>query len=455
MKPPGGKSSAAIRKLSKSAQKPVSESTTGLGGSVASISGIESSPSGQKSFPGSVQRRQKLVVVILLATLITLAAAGFCVYRFAFSNSVAETAPNSLGNTTSNPTGNNNLVSNITSNTSRTDQMTVMAYYANWAMYTRPTITTFNLTGVSVLFWAFWTVNADGTIRSVDEWADFQIRTNGSIYELNKVVKPRYAGLKTMLAIGGWTLSTNFTTVAADSQARARFAQSCFNAVQQYGFDGVDIDWEYPSPPNDPPNLVLLLTALRQLFQPSGYLISLAMNPTTKPYSDSLPAISSQVDWFNLIAYDLAGSWDSYSGLQSPLRSEQGDPLGSRWSIDEAVKAYVSAGVNRTKISLGISFYGRSWLVSSQENSGLYKVCAPQKGNGTVGTCDPPTGDFLDSTIRAASNGTFKFIAYDDPVSAEAKTVYARDNGLKGVFAWEMSQDYQGEIMRVMVNARK
>ncbi|KXS09716.1 glycoside hydrolase family 18 protein [Gonapodya prolifera JEL478] len=231
-------------------------------------------------------------------------------------------------------------------------------------MYSRGSVSSLNLTNVSVLYWAFWTVNADGSIRSVDQWADFQVNGNGSIYELNQIVKPKYPGLKTMLTIGGWTLSSNFSAVAASEQARATFAQSCLDAVGKYGFDGIEIDVSlpFPSPPNDPTNLASLLTTLRSKLTPEGHLISLAVSATGSEYvsSSSIACIAQQTDWLNILAYDLAGSWDAYTGFLAPLERIQGDPAGSRWSLSEVVDKYVSSGVDRSKLALGVAMYGRS-----------------------------------------------------------------------------------------------
>ncbi|KXS11856.1 glycoside hydrolase family 18 protein [Gonapodya prolifera JEL478] len=54
-------------------------------------------------------------------------------------------------------------------------------------------------------------------------------------------MKQKY-GFRTMLSIGGWSSSQNFSAVAANPAARKAFAQECLNACQDYGFVGVDLD---------------------------------------------------------------------------------------------------------------------------------------------------------------------------------------------------------------------
>ena len=46
--------------------------------------------------------------------------------------------------------------------------------------------------------------------------------------------------------MGGWTWSTYFSDIAMTDESRTVFAESCVDFIVEYGFDGIDIDWEYP-----------------------------------------------------------------------------------------------------------------------------------------------------------------------------------------------------------------
>lgn len=67
-----------------------------------------------------------------------------------------------------------------------------------------------------------------------------------------KDVKP---SLQTWISIGGWAMNsagptyTTFSNLAASSSAQSAFISSLQTFLEDYGFDGVDIDWSDCTPP--------------------------------------------------------------------------------------------------------------------------------------------------------------------------------------------------------------
>lgn len=61
-------------------------------------------------------------------------------------------------------------------------------------------------------------------------------------------LKQSNPSLKTTIAVGGWNEgSAKFSSMASNPSKRANFINSAVNLLQTYGFDGLDIDWEYPT----------------------------------------------------------------------------------------------------------------------------------------------------------------------------------------------------------------
>lgn len=65
-------------------------------------------------------------------------------------------------------------------------------------------------------------------------------------------VKARNPAIKLIIALGGWTFSDPgpwqeiFPTLVATESNRATFIQNLLGWLDEYDYDGVDFDWEYP-----------------------------------------------------------------------------------------------------------------------------------------------------------------------------------------------------------------
>jgi GH18 family chitinase len=226
--------------------------------------------------------------------------------------------------------------------------------------------------------------------------------------------------LLVLLSVGGWSGSTYFSDVAATPSARRHFSASCLRIVEQYGIDGLDIDWEYPvtggklsdhKRTSDKENYVLLLKQLRSDLDAFGrqrhLLLTIASTCYRNHLNDlSLKEMSDVLDWFNLMGYD-------FNEMQ-PKRTSHNSGLFA-WSVtprlnadaskyansDAAVQWYLNHGVPPEKIVLGVPFYGQVWAGVPNKNEGLYEPYRGRPGEEGVLRSTPAIG-----TIKPKCHGS-------------------------------------------------
>ncbi|MFM9035071.1 MAG: glycosyl hydrolase family 18 protein, partial [Mycobacterium sp.] len=283
-------------------------------------------------------------------------------------------------------------------------------------------------------------------------------------------LKQKYPHLRVNIAIGGWTLSRNFSTAVSTAAGREKLATSIVNFLDTYRmFDGVDFDWEYPggggldgnsASPGDGANYAALLKLLRTkldvLGQQQGrrYEITVA-SPAgyDKIANFNLAGLAPSVDFFNLMSYDFHGTWEKTTGHQSAFT---GDPNG--YDIQTAVGLYLKAGVTPNKIVLGAPLYTRGWSGVADGGDGGYLESSSGGAPGTfeAGVYDykdllrqlqDPAGGwklYWDDNAQAAYlyNGAQKlFSSFETPTSIAQKAQWAQGLGLRGMMFWDITND--------------
>ncbi|MDB9480849.1 glycosyl hydrolase family 18 protein, partial [Dolichospermum circinale CS-537/03] len=337
----------------------------------------------------------------------------------------------------------------------------VGGYIGSWNLDSNtPVDTPFNK--LTHLFYSFADVTSTGTVQLPQDGTG-----TGDIAKLQQI-KAQNPNLKIMLSIGGAT-ENDFSSAAATVQSRANFAQSAIQLMKTNGFDGLDIDWEYPEA-NEDNNYIQLLAQLRtqinQASQNDGkqYLLTTALSGSPyqlsasdyggNPYDFSpqdLKATSDYVDFINVMSYDYHGPWENTTNHQSALYKSTNDNTynAAKVNTNWAIQHYLSAGVPATDIVLGIPLYGRTWTgVNAGSNNGLF-----QQGTGSsertyrelynlLGTNGYQS--FWDNSAKVPyiySSQTKVFSTYENNQSILGKTDYVKQQGLGGAFFWEITQD--------------
>ncbi|XP_035787942.1 probable chitinase 10 [Anopheles albimanus] len=348
------------------------------------------------------------------------------------------------------------------------DSKEVVCYYGTWAVY-RPSNGKFTPENIdpnlcTQLNYAFFHINPDGTIKLFDPWVD--LPDGGGYNTIAKVnnLKQINPSLKTIAAVGGWddahAIAGNFAKVAANPSLRAAFARNAVAFLQKYGFNGMDIDWEYPakwqaegmSSPADKANLVLLLQELRNAFTPYGYLLTIAVGATRSlgDIAYDVPAISNVVDYINLMEYDMHGSWETTVGHHAPAYTASGD--NPEYSVLDSVNYWLSKGAAPAKLNLGVPFYGRTFTLTDPSQT---QIGAPAAAGGTAGPytgtagflgyneiCEKRWPRYWDN-VRGATYAVSgnQWVGYDDVQSILLKCSIIAQYGLGGGMVWSIETD--------------
>ncbi|WMJ77412.1 MULTISPECIES: glycosyl hydrolase family 18 protein [unclassified Sedimentibacter] len=344
----------------------------------------------------------------------------------------------------------------------------IIGYYPAWKSYDEFTPDNIDAQKLTHINYAFAYIGQDNKIK-----LGYPDKDPENFEKLNEL-KGINPDLKILISVGGWNWSAKFSDVASSDSSREIFAQSCVDFIVKYGIDGIDLDWEYPvggglegnsNRPEDKQNFTLLLKEIREKLDEQGvkdnkhYLLTIACGASSY-YLENIEAskINEYVDYANLMTYDLHGPWDSYSDFNAPLYSSSAWSPQYKASVDSSVELWINAGFTKDKIVVGVPFYGYLYNVETHDSSGLYQV-----SNG---------GEALSySTIMLNYlNGSYNkmyseesmvpwiykdniFISYDDAESIALKSEYVKDKGLAGVMIWELSQDYNSELLNSVFNA--
>ena len=292
------------------------------------------------------------------------------------------------------------------------------------------------------------------------------INVYGRVRQIN-LVKRANRHIKVLLSLGGSGASENLALAASTEASREQFATTAVQLVTDWGFDGVDIDWEFVTTEADRANVVLLLKATRQAFDDyatqnaPGYhfLITYACPAGAQNYQLlDMARMDPYIDTWNLMAYDYSGSWSEAATFHSNLYGEPA--VDTAISTDDVIAYYLSQGIAPAKLHMGLPLYGHVF----EGTQGLgYPFSGVGPGeDGQAGFWiykDLPKAGAVESTDTTAvaawsyDSTTKELIAYDSPESAQLKANYIQEKGLGGAFFWEANQDHTDSRSLVCVVA--
>ncbi len=371
------------------------------------------------------------------------------------------------------------------------DHKIVNGYFPEWGIYATPNpffvkslVLSGNAARLTHLSYAFGLVK-DGVCTLADPWADVQrpFTANESVNGLDDSVaatalhgnfnqlvelKSMYPNLKIVISLGGGGVAAPFVQASANPAARKKFIASCVDMFinGNFGqgvastpgiFDGIDIDWEYPTAA-DTVDLVDLTREFRQALDAvrPGFVLTLDSPAGQWAYQNiNLPETVKPLDFYNVMTYDYNGPWQNSTGFVAPLYQTPFDPDANN-NVDATIRGYFDAGVPASKMVLGIPFYAYGWTVSGDTQAGQYVAGVPvDQGDAFtyIETLMSTFKEYRDPQGKTPFlfNGK-QFWTYDDPVSIREKIRYARAKGLAGAMVWNLSDDLpDGNLLGTIV----
>ncbi len=322
----------------------------------------------------------------------------------------------------------------------------LVAFYGSWSKYQTPPYTAQQIPYQKVTHIIHAGINlnepADGS---------FTIPATGFV-EPALLTKAKAAGVKVLFYVGA-NSGADYSAVTASAQYRATFVKDLKAVVAKYGYDGIDIDWEYPNGNIDKRNFVTFMDEIRAAF-PKPFIISTDI-PNYPSSGVNFEKLKEVVTWFNIMTYDEAGPWDGTVEMNSPIYNDPANP-NPQGSVEQAANDFLNTyHVPAAQLNMGTPFYGYDY----KDQNKLFENCDPCTDNNVPSY---NYANFIENRINkngwvskwdsvedvpylVRADGGKGFITYDDTRSTYDRIYYSLwERGLGGGFMWEISADYDG-----------
>ncbi|KNA05752.1 hypothetical protein SOVF_187520 [Spinacia oleracea] len=290
-----------------------------------------------------------------------------------------------------------------------------------------------------------------------------------------QAIRGKNSAVKAILSIGGGTVpSTDFNTMASQPSSRKAFIDSSISLAISNGYDGLDLDWEQQTQPDEMNNMATLLNEWRAAINSNGQSLILTAALHYSPIVSQAvtfpaQAISDNLDWVNVMAYDFwAPGWPGPDPILARPHASLNDPTSGNPSGSSGISAWINAGVPANKLVLGVPYYGHAWKLADANNNGILAPVVATNGQDVsfdpFGNEETPTYKQIKSLIpqntyddtyvtNYFSSGT-TWVAYDDTDSISRKVDYAKTTGLLGYFAWRIDQDQDNWALSTLASQR-
>ena len=221
--------------------------------------------------------------------------------------------------------------------------------------------------------------------------------------------------LQILISIAGkQSNAEGFPVMSAEPEARTNFARSLVQICQQYGLQGVDIDWEYPRTEQEQKQAALLFADLKKALSKQGLKLTAAFN-----YAESqvnfLATVADHIDQIHLMTYEPAPEGQNLKTFQD--------------LINHGVSNVTNADINKIKVMIGVPFFGR--LEGTREWLSYH--------------------DIVERFQPAPEQNLARGYQFVGPELMRRNAQFARDNGWGGIMLWSLGYDHALEHPKALL----
>lgn len=277
-------------------------------------------------------------------------------------------------------------------------------------------------------------------------------------------------GKKIVITVGGAYDGALYDAAMSPSNVSA-FVTNLVNFMTARGYDGIDLDIEPIENATRFQTFVPMLANAMKAANPSA-ILTIAYDGN---YSYAVP-VQQYFQQINIMSYDMSGAFPGWvTWFNSPIYSGGcifKSTLRPVPSINQSVSQAIAAGINKSKIGIGIEFYGAVWKggigvpngTGTSSSPGVYGPC--QSWNLSSSSYYPAVSEdvaystlakefasypvYWDSAARESyisvvnktNQANNEFVSFDNPLAVAAKALFIKQRGIGGVILYELGGGY-------------
>ncbi len=306
-------------------------------------------------------------------------------------------------------------------------ELLVMGYVAGWAAPLGWTLEAVDWNALTHIIDTFAIPDATGKITTKRKLNDKWIE---SLMGKELVTQAHAKGVNAMVSFGGAKGSDGFALASNNPTTRKKLIENILQLVDEYGYDGIDIDWEYPTAAEKESFMLLmkeLYTAVKKHHRKDfkGQDLLVTFFTTAGLYDDG-------VDWAligNYIDYAIQSGYQWSNPYNGPLRNtgtyeaKSGRIIEN--SIDGFAQGVIQRGLPKEKFILGLPLYARP---------------GKEYYNNIVTEGEFLGYDELQAEARYLHKGIVQHL--NTPQAYLDKMAYVKETGRPGIAMWQLTDIY-------------